>query len=355
MRAPLLTLVLAILVAGCSAPQGDAPADGATPGGVLDPGPTDAAPAPGDAAPPQGATGARTTKYGVSLSPRSYDATEFNAFFDLAKEAGGVVLWGGSPEELADSSAAPTIVTLIAHQKGMPVVIQVGYVTEAGPKPFTEADRMRWKNEAVGFALRQKPEYFALGVEVDRFVAGNEAFFRDYSAWFNETYDAIKANSPQTKVFVTYQYERVMGMTGGLYGGPASSPPAWHVLDLFAKADLVAFTTYPGLVIQDVAALPGDHYAAIATHTSKRVAFTEVGHFGTTDAPGWGSSKEEMAAFVTQFHAQVAPLDPELAIWLHMHDQPTAPSVLFRTMGFFDGHGTRRPAFDAWIAGQTAP
>lgn len=334
MRVLAALLVLALLLAGCS---GGGPAETPTTTTTTPPTPSYPPPARGN---------------GVALSPASGRAGDFSAFFDEARQVGNVVLWGGPPEQLADASSAPHVVAQLAREKGLAVAIQVSYVTEQGEKPFGDVDQARWRSDVVAFATKRHPEYLALGVEVDRFVAGHEAFFLEYAKWFNATYEAVKAVSPDTLVFVTYQYERTSGRTGGLYGGPELGPDRWSVLDLFAKADLVAFTTYPGLVMQDAGALPLDHYAAIREHTQKPVAFTEVGHFAALDkAPGWESSPEEQAAFARAFRNATAPLDPKLTVWLHLHDQPNVNPAPFKTMGLIDANGEKRAAYEVWARG----
>jgi hypothetical protein len=292
----------------------------------------------------------RGPAFGVALSPKSYQGADFAAFFDEAKDLGSVVLWGGPIEQLADEKAAPAVVAQLARQKGLQVAIQTGLFHEGDARapPMDEATLANHTRAVATFAARYKPEFLVLGVEVNRFAERDPAAFDQYARWYDGAYDAAKNASPDTKVFVTFQYEWMDGKRGGLYGGNASAPDQWSLLDRFPKRDLTGFTTYPGLVLPEPDQAPADWYANIS-RAGGPIAITETGHFADAPAAGWESSPEEQARFVAWLGARLDALDPALVVWLHAHDQPSGPAV-FRHMGLIDEAGQKRPAYDAWRA-----
>jgi hypothetical protein len=172
--------------------------------------------------------------------------------------------------------------------------------------------------------------------------------FEKFVRLFAGTYDAVKQKSPDTKVFTIFQLEHVKGLKGGLYGG-VNDPAAadWALIDRFPKADLVGFTTYPGLIYKDPSGIPADYYVEIRNHTSKPVAFTEIGWQSEAWPAGWESGDVEQAAFVTRFFELTGSLDKEMAIWSFLYD-PAAPKP-FDSMGLIKKDGTVRPSWNAWI------
>ena len=228
----------------------------------------------------------------------------------------------------------------------MKVAIQASPLVENGTGPAMDANLTA---SVAAFASRYHPEYFALGVEVNRFAERDPSRFDAFVAWYASAYDAVKAAAPPTKVFVTFQYEWMEGHRGGLFGGNENATPQWSLYDRFAKLDLAAFTTYPGLVTPDPANASADWYARLAT-LGRTVAITETAHFADSPAPGWESSPDEQARYASWLLARARTLSPEFVVWLHLYDQPSAP-VPFQHMGLLDANGTARPARDTWAAG----
>jgi len=320
--------VLVALLAGCSSSNAPPPsATTPTPATSSTPPPT----APSPTAPP----------HGVAFTPAGNDVA---GFFAEAPQLGSVVLWGGPAEQLNADGAAPAVVATLAAQKRMQVAIQTDFVW-----PNATFDANASTATAAAFARRYHPAYFALAVEADRLHDADPAAFDRLAAWYPSAYAAVKNASPETKVFVTWQFEHVDGRDGGLYGGADAGPQHWDLLSKVAPLDLAAFTTYPGLVLHDAAALPSGYYADLARAPAP-VAFTEVGAFADSPAPGWTSNATAQAAFVRAFFAATASADPKLVVWFEVHDQPQASPAPFRHMGLVDESGAKRPAWDAWVA-----
>lgn len=258
---------------------------------------------------------------GVSFSPRSFTIEGITDFIDRAHETGSVVSWAGAWSELDVSSAAPAVVAEIARSEGfIPLVETAFYNAMTGRLilPLSPSVRADYKRRAVAYADSAQPLYLALGVEVNLVADALPADFELFVTLFNETYDAVKAVSPSTQVFTIYQLEQMKGLRGGLFGGTNDTTTArWDLLDRFAKSDLIGFTTYPGLIYKNPSEIPADYYAEIATRTSKRVAFTELGWHVSATIPEWESDEAEQAAFVARFFELAAPLrdKTEMIIW----------------------------------------
>ena len=174
------------------------------------------------------------------------------------------------------------------------------------------------------------------------------ADFDAFVALFARTYDAVKTASPDTQVFTVFQLEKMKGLSGGLFGGK-SDPDRneWSILERFAKADFLAFTTYPGLVYTEPSEIPANYYDEIKLHTGKRIAFFEIGWQSVSVSDSWQSSETEQADFIRQFFALTKDLKPEFRIWSFLYDQNTI--VPFNSMGLFRPDGTPKPGWDAWL------
>ena len=292
------------------------------------------------------------TLKGVSLSPRSFQQADFTDFFQKAKQAGEVVSWAGDWNELSNTqNGSPTVVASLASTYGYIPLIEAQFFTQSSGallRPLDENTRRSYKDSAVAFAQRYQPKYLALGIEVNILYEKSPSDFDAFVQFYSEVNDAIKAVSPDTKVFTIFQLEKMKGLNGGLFGGTNDSSKAeWSLLDRFPKADIIAFTTYPGLIYGNPAEIPAEYYSEIKSHTSKPLAFTEIGWHSAVSPAGWESSEAEQAEFVAAFFQLTRDLDSELAIWSFMYDPQTFEP--FDSMGLRHADGTARPAWAEWL------
>lgn len=282
---------------------------------------------------------------GVSFSPSSTSVTGLNDFFTRTTQIGSFVSWAGPTADLAKTNGGPSVVLSKSTQLGLtPVVI----VSPRSEDLASTAAYQSWHDAVVAFAQAKQIPYLGVGNEI------NKSFTQSQRTFFGQRYPTLIADihgvSPQTKVFVTFQYEWLRGMRGGLFGG--TNDPAqeqWNDTSIqrLLDEDVVAFTTYPGLVYKNPTDLPSDYYANIREHTQFPVAFTEIGWFRTGPA-GWDSSGDEQAAFIQTFRQQTQMLDPEFSLWSFLYDPPA--SEPFTTMGLLTAGETDSPAWRAWIA-----
>jgi hypothetical protein len=195
------------------------------------------------------------------------------------------------------------------------------------------------------------PPYFALGIEINRYYEDDPTGFDAYVNLYAETYDAIKAISPQTLVFPIFQYEKMR--SGVFFSGDDQTQPEWDLLDKFNEhVDLVAFTTYPFLLYATPAELPDDYYAEIKRHTTQKIAFTEIGWPSAAlsvmpDSP-FGGSPDEQSDFVRRFFSLTSDLPLEMALWSFPHDVGPDFNAAFTSISLRENNGTPKPALQVW-------
>ena len=216
---------------------------------------------------------------GFSLSPKSFGSEDFTDFFEKADQAGEIISWAGDWQELSNiQNGGPTVVASLADKYGYIPIIEAQFFTQSSGqllRPLNDAAKQSYKTSAVNFAEKYKPKYMGFGIEINVLYEKSPEDFEDFVIFYNIVYDAVKAKSPNTKIFTIFQLEKIKGLNGGLFGGTNDPNSArWPLLEKF-KADIIAFTTYPDLIYKNPSEIPADAYTEIKSYTSKPIAFTE--------------------------------------------------------------------------------
>lgn len=276
---------------------------------------------------------------GVSLSPKSFDGSDFTDFFKKSQELGTIVSWGGDWRELNEKDSAPKVVAKLAKKYDYTPIIIVDFPVVGEEQEFISA--------ITKFVEENEIAYLGIGNEVN--FDDNPVAFEVGISTFNSAYDAVKEISPETKVFTIFQYEAMKGLRGGIFGGENNEENAeWNLLSLAEKSDFIGLTTYPGLIYKNPNEIPGNYYEEIQEHTTKKIIFTETGWFreSSLSAEGWDSSQSEQADFIRLFFAQTNIMQPEARIWSFVYDPETED--VFSTMGLLmDEQETSEP-YETW-------
>ncbi len=262
----------------------------------------------------------------------------------MVPEAGGVLSWAGEGTELATEKSAASVVVGLTKQRSWTPVIVTGAKSSIIKD---ELKRASLQAAIVGFARQERPPYLAIGNEIN--FSYQDAATRDLIVdFFQDTARKIKKVSPQTRVFPIFQLEWMKGLRGGLFGGKDDTEVTdWDLINRFPDADLIAFTSYPALAYKDPAEIPVDYYSEIASHTSKPIAFTEIGWFRKgPKADGWESSPGEQVAFVKRIPDLIVSIKPTFIIWPFLFDQAIGPP--FDYMGLLPSGSSTAPGWEAW-------
>lgn len=297
-------------------------------------------------------TQTKTVYKGVSLSPKSFQGQEFANFFEEARTVGNALTWAGDWDELSRAAGSPAVVATEAPKKGLTPIIIVTAFSEKNRvrspiRALTKEVTDKYVSSAADFAKKYNLKYLGVGIEINRINKTSTSSFDAFVTLFNDTYQAVKASSPNTKVFTIWQLENMKGLYGGLFGGKNDTTrDEWSLLSKLDKADLFAYTTYPGIIYKDPNEIPSDHYTNIKNRTSKGIAFVEVGWMSSASIKGYESSEEEQSRFVTKFGELTKSLGSEINIWAFLYDQNIAEP--FTSMGLIDKNGSARQALQVW-------
>ncbi len=201
-------------------------------------------------------------------------------------------------------------------------------------------------------ALNYKPDYLALGVEVDMYFRRRDsAAFQTFLSLYFEAYDAVKQVSPDTLVFPTFQYE---DLTGRLPVADAQSQPLWPLVNRFEpKIDLIAVSTFPGFVFPKAADIAPDYYRQLSGQFSKPLAFVSSGWSSQSEASAAADSDGEQAAFMERLLADARWLAAKLVIWYLGRDSTVKPAGGFTPLasaGLIRPDGAAKPAWGIWLS-----
>ncbi|WP_230741330.1 hypothetical protein [Methanooceanicella nereidis] len=289
---------------------------------------------------------------GVSLSPKSWEQADVMDFLERTKMTGEIVTWAGDWIELSrEGGTGPEFLIYGASEYDYLPVVLVNIYSGDGSlnRPLDDSVKKTYKESIVSFAKKNKPAYIGMGIEINTLYERSPEDFDKFVSLFNDSYYAIKAVSPDTKIFTVFQLEKMKGIDKSLFAGPWNASNAqWELLEKFPQADMIAFTTYPGLRYKDPSEIPSDYYTEIRLHTEKPIAFTETGWFSEIDIAGWESGEQEQAEFVSAFFRLTESVDKEFVIWSFMYDQDIEEP--FKSMGLIkSSDGKEKLSWDAWV------
>ncbi len=348
-----LTLLapLALLLAACSTP---APAP-------------DAAPAPQR----DNAGAARSFRLGFSALPPTLSDEGYNAAFDLAARYGDVLLIQRAPawaDFLPGATPSTKLRTTTAAERdavrarGLQLFIALDPFDPAarerlaspprGYEDRTLADpalRQAFVTEAKYLALNHQPAYFALGTEINATFERDPAQYQRFLAAYQEAYAAVKSVSPRTQVFVTFQYEQLLGVI------PWDPPhaPRWELLrDFEGRLDLLALTSYPSFAYAVARKVPADYYRQARSHTTLPIAFASVGYASTPGRDGLNSSTAaEQRRFLQRLLQDADELATPLLVWFAGRDADylsAPPNDLIAAIGLRAADGQPKEAWPLW-------
>lgn len=301
------------------------------------------------------------TAYGIAglIAPNFPNSTadDYRTFFSALPRLGG---WVGTYASWTPEAGVPDIARSqrqVGEQFGYQTLPIVGFHQDLHPglrllvdfaDPAQVAD---FTADLVAFAAEVRPPFLGIGNEVNRIHEDEPAAFDAWVEALPAIVEAIHAASPDTRVFVTFQYEFMRG--AGLLSG-RQRDEQWHLLDRIAPhLDIVAFTTYPFFDYETPEALPADYYEVALERAGKPVAFSEVGWPSEplTPAPtsALGGTPEEQAAFIARLGTLLAGVDPAFVMWAWAYDT-SAVGPPFESLALHDVAGTPKPALEAWRA-----
>lgn len=216
-------------------------------------------------------------------------------------------------------------------------------------KSFADIEiRSAFIADAVQRVELYQPDYICLAMEINSYYEKFPLDFDNFVSLFKEAYAEIKNIKPDTVVFVSFQYEELLGVLGP--SGNSTHEPRWDLIEKFEpEQDAIGISSYPMKTLSpprfgDPKDLPSNYYTQIGEHTTKPIIFAEL---GWPSDSAFGGSPQNQAAFLRELPTLFSGLDIRLVNWMFLYDiQGFGP--VFDSMGFFDLSGRAKPAWNAW-------
>jgi hypothetical protein len=271
---------------------------------------------------------------GVALTPRNFprhSPEDVRAMFDEGKEFGeyAVFIYQWSQPDflnvakiMIDESRkrgytpivglSPTVLSGVRDEWDVPESVRrkvKGKLSMSNPDLHLD-----FIEKAIELA-KLKPDYLCLAPEINFMAFKNIKEYVTFAGVYKKLYPVIKKESPDTKVFVSWQWDfyRIMDDKN-----PKKVKENSKLIDIFRpELDLVAFTSYPADHFSSPDDIPSDYYARIYDHVERRdeVMFMEIG-WPTT---GKGSDREQVE-FIERLPALMKNVRPRVLAWSLLHD-----------------------------------
>lgn len=238
-----------------------------------------------------------------------------------------------------------------------------GLPAELADGDFGTAEiRHAFKNYALRLVREFNPRYIGLASEINTYMDAHPDDVVNYLSLYRETYAAIKAEAPETHVFVTFQWDDLNNL-GFFNEGPAYEPK-WEQIEAFEpQLDVWVISSYLCFFFERAADVPADYYTPLLTRTAKLVAVAEGGCSSVPLAIQSGSEQDQ----VDYLHAIDRQLGgARLAFWIYLiysdlnmdsfaplmaaqgaSDQ-VEPLSYFASLGLVEVDGTPKPALGVW-------
>lgn len=214
------------------------------------------------------------------------------------------------------------------------------------------------------------PRYLGLASEINTYADFHPDDFPNYLSLYREVYARIKAEAPETQVFVTFQWDELNNMMPGIPGGGKRLETRWEQIEAFEpQLDVWAISSYPFVVVQHGSDIPADYYARLLARTDKPLAVGEGG-FTTREVGPFHGTPQDQVDYVDAIHNQIGS---RLAFWIYllyadfnldsyaslMNQQGHSADVntlgMFASVGLRNADGTPKPALAVWDSFQKKP
>ncbi|MEM2118700.1 MAG: hypothetical protein QW840_01075 [Candidatus Bathyarchaeia archaeon] len=239
------------------------------------------------------------------------------------------------------------------------VVLQIPpYMNSSTTNLETLELRQLWIEQAVNLSRDYHPKYLCIGNEVDTYYWNcSQEDFDNYVSLVSETYDNVKAVSPDTKMLIVFRLDTIDSYNG------------WFLIEKFDKnkIDLFGFTSYPYMLgypgpawYEKPSDMPSNYYTRILNYTgNKPLAFSEIGW--TSSELLRGGSEQEQVDFLLWFLEHTKDMPLEIVSWLCLHDlrtveEETDPQALPNEFaGLKYKNGTEKAIWSYWQALHAIP
>jgi hypothetical protein len=175
--------------------------------------------------------------------------------------------------------------------------------------------RSAFTNFTLWIVREFSPRYLGLASEINTYLDAYPADAENYLSLYRETYDRVKAEAPDTQVFVTFQWDDLNNMFAPAAEGRPAGQTNWEQVEAFEpRLDLWAISSYPYFAFPTGEGIPADYYTPLLERTTKPLAVTEGGWTTQPLGPIQGDEQGQVA-YLQAIHDQ---LGERLSFWVYL-------------------------------------
>lgn len=225
--------------------------------------------------------------------------------------------------------------------------------------------RTAYKNYALWVVQTFHPRYLGLASEINTYMDAFPDDAKNFISLYNEIYALVKAESPETQIFVSFQWDDLNNMfPQPEEGNRQKFSPNWEQVEAFEpNLDVWVISSYPYFVFPSASDIPADYYTPLLSRTSKPIAIAEGG-FSSQPVGFAQGSPDDQVIYLNAVHNQ---LGSRLVFWVNTlltdfnmeayasemekqgRDPKDAESLSnFAYIGFLNSDGTPKPAMEVW-------
>lgn len=224
--------------------------------------------------------------------------------------------------------------------------------------------RAAFMNFSLWIMWECEPRYLGLASEINTYMDAHPEDDEHYLSLYQETYDRVKTEFPDTRLFVTFQWDDLNNMFPPAAEGRARYATNWGQVEVFEpRLDLWAISSYPYLVFHGGESIPRDYCTPLLGRTDKPIAVAEGGFASRAVGPIQVDADDQVA-YLQAIHDQ---LGERLAFWVYillddlnmdaigeMMREQGRPEGDIDTLGMLapvglrESDGTSKPALAVW-------
>ena len=216
---------------------------------------------------------------------------------------------------------------VLAHQNGLEVIFVVDPLNGLNRREFLGLPsgwkasfanpdvRAAFTNFTLRIMREFHPHYLGLGSEINTYEDTHPDDFFNYLSLYQEVYALVKAEAPETQIFVTFQWEELNNLMPSVaHGQPYQAN--WNQVEQFEpELDVWAISSYPFVVFHDGSAIPSNYYTPLLSRTSKPLAVAEGG-FTSAPVGTFPGNPQSQVDYLNAIHSQIG--GDRLAFWIYL-------------------------------------
>ncbi len=232
--------------------------------------------------------------------------------------------------------------------------------------------RTAFTNYTLWIVRQFHPRYLGLASEINTYMDAHPEDAANYISLYHSVYALVKAEAPETQVFVTFQWEDLNNLFASAAEGRKPYETNWEQVEIFEpNLDVWAISSYPFVAFPSGADIPANYYTPLLARTSKPLAVAEGG-FTSRPNPPLPGDQQSQVDYLNALHSQIG--GERLAFWVYLllndFDMDSYAKIMrqqglsaenIHTLGFFASVGLRefdgrpKPALHIWDSFRNNP